>query len=244
MKDDIPPFSGFSKKVFQFFKDLSKNNNTAWFTNNRSRYQQDVVLPARSFVTDIGQFFNRLNPAIRTAPKFNETLMRINKDMRFAKGEPYRNYFLIHFGRFKMDTEFYVYFDQENLQYGLFINNSGDSKDLYFGRNIQKFRKEFIKYAETYDINNNYEFYEMKKDFSLIDPQFHSERYYEKLMTTKMMLLQKSLPGTDKRIFSPDILIEMIQTFTALYPIYCFSATSQPLKLIAEFEDNFGMVQI
>jgi len=111
LKNEIEHFKGFFKESFLFLNDLAKNNNTDWFAQNKHRYDDFIVKPAKSFVNDIAPYFNNLSTSIRTEPKFNKTLMRINKDMRFAKGSPYKTYFLIHFGRFKMDSEFYVYLD-------------------------------------------------------------------------------------------------------------------------------------
>ena len=135
MISSYPPFTGFPKELFKFLADLEKNNNTEWFYKYKDIYQEYLVTPCRSFVSDIGSFFNLLNPSIRTEPKFNKTLIRINKDMRFTKGEPYRNHFLIHFDRFKMDSEFFVYLDKNIVEYGLFINAT-KGNDLYFGGNI------------------------------------------------------------------------------------------------------------
>jgi uncharacterized protein (TIGR02453 family) len=242
LKNNIPVFSGFSKDVFKFLGNLSKNNNTDWFNKNRDRYQEDLVKPARSFVIEISEFFNRLNPSIRTEPKFNETLMRINKDMRFSKGEPYRNYFLIHFGRFKMDTEFYVYFDPDSFDYGLFINNSDDQKNFFFNKNINKYKKEFLKLLDDFSINNNYQLYELSKESQLIEKKFSGNKHLDKLIELKMVLFQKSLNPDNKKIYSPNFILEAIKTFSQLYPLYCFSVSPQPLKLIEDFEDHFGTV--
>jgi uncharacterized protein (DUF2461 family) len=149
LTNSIPDFEGFTKQTFKFFSLLEKNNNTEWFNKNKEMYERQLVLPSKALVTSIGPFFNQLNQSIRTEPKFNSTLMRINKDMRFAKGAPYKNYFLIHFGRFKMDSEFYIYLDKTGLSYGLFINNStGDN--LHFDKNKSKYsekiRDVFVKY--------------------------------------------------------------------------------------------------
>jgi len=92
LKKELAKFSGFSKEIFSFFADLEKHNNVEWFHKNKQRYQSFVVEPTKAFITELQPFLNRLNPAIRTEPKFNETIMRINKDMRFAKGDPYSNY--------------------------------------------------------------------------------------------------------------------------------------------------------
>lgn len=126
MKNEIKIFKGFCRESFLFLIDLEKNNNTEWFAKNKDRYDDFIVKPAKSFVNDIAPFFNNLNASIRTEPKFNKTLMRINKDMRFVKENPYKTYFLIHFGRFKMDSEFYVHLDGKSMQYGLFINNNDE----------------------------------------------------------------------------------------------------------------------
>ena len=242
MKNDIPAFSGFSKDVFKFLNDLTNNNNTKWFNKNRERYENDLVQPARSFVIEMSEFFNRLNPAIRTEPKFNKTLMRINKDMRFTKGEPYRNYFLIHFGRFKMDTEFYIYFDPDNFDYGLFINNSDDQNNFFFKKNIKRYRKEFLKLLDNYGINNKYELLELGKDSREIEKKFNANKHLDILVELKMAILQKSLKQQDKKIYSPNFVLEAIKTFSNLYPVYCFSVSPQPLKLIEDFEEQFGNI--
>ena len=138
MSKSIKPFTGFSEGLFHFLNNLSQNNNIEWFHANKLDYINYLVDPAKSFVTEIALFLNRLNPAIRTEAKFNKTLMRLNKDMRFNKGTPYRNYFLIHFGRFKMDSEFFIYFAKNEIQIGLFINNS-NKNDFLFHENFKKY---------------------------------------------------------------------------------------------------------
>lgn len=240
MKDSIPPFQGFKKEAFEFLSELSSNNTTEWFNKNRSRYTDFLVQPARSFVVEMGQFFNRLNPAIRTEPKFNETLMRINKDMRFSKGEPYRTYFLIHFGRFKMDSEFYVSFEAGSLDYGLFINNSGENSNFYFKDNLTRYGKEFINVMKNYSIDSNYELYELKKGPVLIDGSIQGRDHLEIMKGLKMILIQKSIQPCDEKIYASDFILEAIRNFSQLYPVYSFAAFPQPLKMIEEFEEHFG----
>jgi hypothetical protein len=36
------------------------------------------------------------------------------------------------------------------------------------------------------------------------------------------------------------MVVEMIKMISMLYPLYCFAVSPQPLKLLGEFEDNFG----
>jgi len=242
LKEKIPAFTGFRKGAFEFLGDLSKNNSLEWFKKNRSRYDDELILPARSFIVEMSQFFNRLNPSIRTEPKFNETLMRLNKDMRFTKGEPYRNYLLIHFGKFKMDSEFYVYLDPESFDYGLFINNS-EGEEFFFKTNIKRYRKEFVFYLDKYGITNNYGFYELGRESRLIAKKLNPVKHLEILENQKLSLLQKSMQLTNRKIYSQNFIIEAIKSFTNLYPVYCFSISNQPIKLIEEFEDHFGSIE-
>ncbi|MDP4190789.1 MAG: DUF2461 family protein [Bacteroidota bacterium] len=241
MKDQIGPFNGFSDDVFNFLTDLSHNNSVEWFSSNRARYQNSLVQPARSFVVEMADFFNRLYPAIRTEPKFNETLMRLNKDMRFSKGEPYRTYFLVHFGKFKLDSEFYVSFEPESFDYGLFINNSGENKNFYFRRNIERYKNHFLNILDKYEINHNYELYELKKGPIILDKDFEGERHFDIIKELPMMLIQKSLrPKESEIIFSADFILEAIRVFSNLFPLYCFAAFAEPLKMIDTFEEEFG----
>ncbi|QQS37320.1 MAG: DUF2461 family protein [Ignavibacteriales bacterium] len=235
-----PGFNGFTNLTFRFFRLLEKNNNLEWFNKNRELYQNNIVQPAKAFVTAIGPFFNQLNPAIRTEPKFNATLMRLNKDMRFAKGAPYKNYFLIHFGRFKMDSEFYVYIDKTGLSYGLFLNNSRD-ENLYFDKNVPKFKNDLKLVFTKYGIDGKYNLLTFEKEPTILKKNFKYEHDSDLLNKTKFILLEKFIPDGKAILFKPAFLTEMIKAFSKLYPLYCFAITPDPLRLLEEFEENLGI---
>jgi uncharacterized protein (TIGR02453 family) len=242
LKDPTPAFKGFSKDAFSFLCELRDNNNLQWFNANRQRYQDSLVRPARAFITEMGQFFNRLYPAIRTEPKFNETIMRINKDLRFSKGEPYRTYFLIHFGRFKLDCEFYVSFEAESFDAGLFINNSAKDPNFHFKDNLVKYPREFLRVLEQYKINHNFELYDLVKSPALLEKHLNGEDHLELLKGLKMMLIQKSFSPEEELLYSPDFILEAVKIFSVLFPVYCFGAFPEPLRMIEEFEEQFGMM--
>jgi uncharacterized protein (TIGR02453 family) len=233
-------FKGFSKNTFKFLQELEKNNNVNWFNSNRSLYDNYVVEPSRAFVNSIGQFFNYLNPSIRTEPKFNKTLMRISNDMRFSKGKPYKNYFLIHFGRFKMDSEFYVYIDKKGIEYGVFLNNSIND-GLFFNQNLSSFKHEIIGSFKQYKINNIYSFYSFKKESELLAEKFNAGKDFKIFGKVKYILLQKSLLKKEKIIYNSEFLNEAIKSFSRLYPLYCFAISPHPLKLINEFDERMGI---
>ena len=240
MSDSVKKFNGFDPGIFKFFRDLERNNNLQWFSKNRERYQEVVVKPAREYVEAIGEFFNHLNPAIRTEPKFNKTLMRINKDMRFAKGDPYKTYFLIHFGRFKMDSEFFVYFDKYGMEYGLFLNNSVDD-DLYFNQNLSSYSKDIIATFNKYELNNKFDLCTFGQEIDLVRKKVNLNKHFEVFSELEYILLQKSFDKKQKKITSTNFLNESIKSFSKLYPIYCFAISPNPLKLIQDFEERMGV---
>ncbi|MCL5028699.1 MAG: DUF2461 domain-containing protein [Bacteroidetes bacterium] len=242
MKSAVPNFDGFKPNTFKFLSDLEKdkNNNTSWFAVNRSRYENFLVLPAKSFVFSIGQFFNHLNPSIRTEPKFNETLMRINKDMRFAKGGPYRSYFLIHFGRFKMDSEFFVYLDSSGIEYGIFLNNTA-GENLFFSQNLSTHKPDLFECCKRFKINNKFGLYELNKGSDNSIPRFNIQKNFDDLVKMKYIIIQKKIDLKSKLIYSDNFLTEAIKTFSNLYALYCFAISSNPLKLIEDFDDRLGV---
>ncbi|MCX7876448.1 MAG: DUF2461 domain-containing protein [Melioribacteraceae bacterium] len=233
-------FNGFNRILFSFFAELEKNNNLKWFNEKREHYHKFIVEPSKQFITSISPFLNRLNPSIRTEPKFNETIMRINKDLRFSKGDPYRNYWLIHFGRFKMDSEFFLYFDSKNSDIGLFINNTkGDN--LFFKKNFELYKNDIKNIFLKNSLNNKYSLYSLdNKEPKEIKKKFDAEKDLFLFEKFKMFLLQKSVPK--KIVFSNKIVFEMIKMITELYPVYCFCISPNPLKEIEKFQNEFGEI--
>ncbi|MDZ7765025.1 MAG: DUF2461 family protein [Melioribacteraceae bacterium] len=222
MSENKMVFKGFSEELFRFLKDLEKNNTVEWFRNNRQRYEEYLVEPSRAYVTEVAPFLNRINPAIRTEPKFNQTLMRLNKDMRFAKGSPYKNYFLIHFGRFKLDSEFFLYFEPNQTDLGIFINNT-DGDQLYFKQNYIRYKKEIVEIFNRNKLNNKVYLQQMdNKRPETVLKKFDANKHIEKLGNYKYILIQLT-NFTQQKVYSDNLLPLSIETFTKLYPLLCFS---------------------
>ncbi len=237
MKPDAGSFNGFSKNLFGFLTDLEKNNSVEWFHDNKERYRKFLVEPAKAFINDLAPFLNQINPAIRSEPKFNQTIMRLNKDMRFVKGDPYRAFLLLHFGRFKLDSEFFLYFEPDDYEIGLFINN-GKEENLYFKKNVTKFKKEIISIFSKNKLNDRLSMYELNNEATPLIKKFNAEKHYDKLIETGMIILHMNNKPSLKTVYSSEIVPEMMKMITMLYPLYCFAISSQPLKELQKFEDN------
>jgi uncharacterized protein (TIGR02453 family) len=238
---EITQFQGFPPQLFAFLEGLEKNNSKVYFDKHRDEYEQFVVAPAKAFISTIAPFLEQLNPSIRREPKFNQTIMKLSKDMRFSKGVPYKTFLLVHFGRFKMDSEFYVYLDKAGVQYGMFINNTKE-ENLFFKKNLLTYEKEIEKVFSNYGLNNQFSLTEMKKEMVLVRKKFNFSKEGKLLTPMKYILIEKPmLPKEKKNISSPNFINDVIKTFSRLYPLYCFAISEQPLKLLAKFEEQMGV---
>ena len=91
-------FTGFSQATIDFYRDLSENNAKPWFEENRPRYEQDVLAPARAFVVALGAALMEVRPQIHAEPKVNRSLFKIYRDTRFRKDKtPFKNHLAMFF---------------------------------------------------------------------------------------------------------------------------------------------------
>jgi len=77
-------FSGFTKKTVQFFRELAKNNDKAWFEAHRDVYEAEVMAPSRAFVEAMGAKLRTVVPRIVAVPKVNKSIFKIHRDTRFS----------------------------------------------------------------------------------------------------------------------------------------------------------------
>ena len=73
-------FSGFTRDAFSFWKGLERNNNRNWFQAHKEQYERTVRRPMQLLIDELAPLYG---PG---------RLSRINKDMRFQKEKPYKNY--------------------------------------------------------------------------------------------------------------------------------------------------------
>lgn len=86
-------FSGFSESTVQFWSDLATHNDKAWFDANRALYDREVLDRSRAFVSAMGTALERIAPDVHADPRVNQSLFRINRDVRFSKDKsPYKTH--------------------------------------------------------------------------------------------------------------------------------------------------------
>lgn len=80
-------FKHFPKETIAFYNDLVKNNNKDWFENNRQRYNDFVITPAKDFINELGPRLESIAPGLLYEPKINKSIYKIHRDARFHKGQ-------------------------------------------------------------------------------------------------------------------------------------------------------------
>lgn len=89
-EDDVGPFEGFSASTFDFLRGLDDNNHREHFNAHRDDYEAHYVRPAAAFVAAMGPRLVRLSKSLQFEPRINGSIFRMQRDMRFSKGKPYR----------------------------------------------------------------------------------------------------------------------------------------------------------
>jgi uncharacterized protein (TIGR02453 family) len=74
-------FTGIPREAFTFFEGLASHNSREWFQANKDMYERACRRPMQSLLAEL-------------APTYGAgTLTRINRDMRFARGQaPYKTF--------------------------------------------------------------------------------------------------------------------------------------------------------
>jgi uncharacterized protein (TIGR02453 family) len=82
----------FTPETFTFLKELAKNNDRAWWEDNKQRYVAVIREPAISFIADFEPRLHELSPHFVADTRLNGgSLMRPYRDTRFSKDKtPYK----------------------------------------------------------------------------------------------------------------------------------------------------------
>jgi len=95
-------FSGFPREAFTFFEGLASHNNREWFQTNKDVYERACRGPMQSLLAELGPTYG------------SGKLTRINRDMRFARGQaPYKDFIASGVG-----GKYYVSLSKDGLYIG------------------------------------------------------------------------------------------------------------------------------
>ncbi|MGN6478382.1 MAG: DUF2461 domain-containing protein [Flavipsychrobacter sp.] len=101
------------KATIDFLTNLEKNNNKAWFDENRKKYEV-AKGDFENFVEAVQAALTKLEPAIADH-KAKDAIFRIFRDVRFSKDKtPYKSHFGAYFsraGRKAPDAGYYMHIE-------------------------------------------------------------------------------------------------------------------------------------
>ncbi|GJQ62952.1 MAG: hypothetical protein SCALA702_20050 [Melioribacteraceae bacterium] len=218
-------FEGFHPDIFNFLSELNQNPKPEWFNSNRKRYEELFLLPARVLISELAPFLHSISPDIRTEPKINITIKKQFPDARFNPDAKLRDYFLIHFGRFSGDPEFFIYLNKDEIQIGLDINNKS-MRNNFFRKNRNNHPEQLDNLFLSTGINKQYALYKLGDPPVELVNSFDISKHAGFLNNYDRLLFQKVFLKDSPFIFTSALLGVSVEIFTQLTPLYHFS-TSQ-----------------
>jgi uncharacterized protein (TIGR02453 family) len=82
MTTATPGFAGFRPAAFAFFRDLSDNNDPAWFKPRKAVYETEVLAPFRDLIVAVAAALREAGLPLVGDPKGG--IFRIYRDVRFS----------------------------------------------------------------------------------------------------------------------------------------------------------------
>lgn len=203
-----------SKATFKYLKDLKKNNNKPWFTENKDRYtsmHENLI----SFAEDLMAELSKSDKLVPMTGK--KSLFRIYRDVRFSKDKtPYKSHMA---GRMKRDSAW--------LRGGYYYHISpGDTivalgfwgpepKDLKLIRDqIAQDDKPLRKILKSKKITNTFEF--RGQQLKTAPKGYPKDHPAIDLLRYKQFVLSRTF--SDKETLDKGFLKECAKTFKASRP--------------------------
>ena len=133
-------FNGFSRKTVKFYRDLKRNNDKAWFAEQKELYREVVLDPAQAFVLEMAQKLRAIAPGVIGDPRLNGagSIFRIYRDTRFSKDKsPFKTYLGILLwegeGKKVERSGFYVHLEPPDLMLGVGVY-------MFTKENLERYR--------------------------------------------------------------------------------------------------------
>ena len=219
-------FKHFPQDTAKFLTDLSKNNNKDWFEENRSRYEDFFIAPAKAFVEAIGPRLQEISPDIVYEPKVDRSIFRIYRDARRHRGRaPFKNHlgivFWSKYAPSRLEAPCY-YFHLEPPFYSVGVGVANFTPEL-----LEKYRKAVtvkktaIELANILDTAKN-EYWEVSGNMLKKLPKgIEALEGFEHLLLFKSLYLSDETP-INSDFYKDDFLDNILEIFKKMSPYYEF----------------------
>lgn len=203
-----------TKELFQFLKDLEKNNNREWFNEHKPTYKKQHE--------NVKQFFSDVQGELSKNDSIEaHKIYRIYRDVRFSKDKsPYKKHFSGYFSREKplLRGGYYLHIEPGNntiVGGGFFAPNADDLKRIReeFSYDPSEFRAiiNAPKFIETFGELHGDELKSAPRGFDKNDPAID-------LLRKKQFIAFKKF--SDKEVSSPKFIEEVINVYTNIRPFF------------------------
>jgi uncharacterized protein (TIGR02453 family) len=231
-------FRGFAADSFEFFRELSQNNNKMWFDQNRERYQQHVVGAFRSLLDTLTPSLLEFNPHFETGGKTNQNFSRINRDIRFSKDKsPYKSNFYLYAYDGRHDRghagRLYVGLSADCLTVGFSIyamegkDSTGTLASL-FRKRVVSHRQLFDRLLESKIKAKRYETYWHRLEKGDWTQHSGLPRSDQDWQTLQAWIVRKVFLPNARGLATPAFAQTVMRIFADLYPLYVFTSAAGP----------------
>ncbi len=230
-------FQGFPADSFLFFEELARNNNKAWFDENRARYDQNVVGAFRGLLATLTPALLKLNPHLEVGGKTNGSFSRINRDIRFSKDKsPYKpNYYLyVYDGRHDRGHtgQLYVGLSADCLTVGFSIYGSWRGPkaalETVFRKRIVAQHETFVALLARVVKARRYETYWHREEKGDWAQHAGLPRTEEDWQTLQAWVVRKVFLPNSRGIGTPAFAGVVERIFAELYPLFVFTSVTAP----------------
>jgi uncharacterized protein (TIGR02453 family) len=230
-------FQCFTADSFQFFEELARNNQKAWFDANRSRYDQHVVGAFRGLLETLTPALLKLNPHFEVGGKTNANFSRINRDIRFSKDKsPYKSnfYLYVYDGRYDRGHagRLYVGLSADCLTVGFSIYGSWrgpkGALETVFRKRVTAQREIFETLLGRVVRARRYETYWHREEKGEWTQHPGLPRRDDDWETLHAWVVRKVFLPNSRGLGTPAFAGVVERIFTELYPLFIFTSVVTP----------------
>jgi uncharacterized protein (TIGR02453 family) len=214
-------FSGFTPESLGFFESLAANNNKVWFEEHRDDFEQSLMEPLKSLVSDLSRAMLDIDPELVTIPAVDKTISRIYRDTRFSRNKsPYKTALWISFKRRSPDWKtapcFFFEISADGYRFGMgFYCASRETMDnlrRFIEAKSAEFKKiiSFFSKQSTFTLEGDR--YKRPVNAALPDDlqQWHGRKNI-------FFMCQRPVDG---RLFTRGVSDDLREGFSLLKPLY------------------------
>lgn len=213
--------SKIEASTLHFLKNLSKNNNREWFTENKDQYitaQQNVLNVVETLIEKIGEFDEEI---LKIDPK--KSLFRIYRDVRFSKDKsPYKTNFGAGLGMGKGNkiSGYYLHIEpgKSFLAGGVYQPEPSVLKEIR--KEISMNAKEFQEILQQDDFRNNFRGLSVEGKLQRVPNGFDKDDPMAEFLKLKNLIVVH--PISDDALMQENATKNMAKIFQSMKPLNDF----------------------